>query len=226
MAMIIEKAPGDWKGESGFTRAEAVISIGVAVFVFLAILFPALQKAKARSSRIGCANVLKNVGLAFREFAIDNDGLFPMARSTNSGGSKESVGTGEVYPHFQVMSNELCWPRNVVCPVDAQQGRKEAQSFTQGFSDATISYFVGLEATETNSQSILSGDRNLGGGIAAGKRIFVFTNQGAPRWDSRIHGNFGYLCYGDGSVMTINNNRLPSQFIIPTNSIIRLAIPP
>ena len=47
-----------------------------------------------RSSRLGCDNNLKQIGLAFRTWAIDNDGRFPFNVSTNTGGTMEFCATG------------------------------------------------------------------------------------------------------------------------------------
>lgn len=218
--------PSNWKGQSGFTRAEAVVLIGITIFVALGAFLPYFAKAKVKASRINCGNNLKNIGLAFRVFALDHHDLFPMAVSTNEGGTREFIETGAVFRHFQTLSNEFSTPKILVCPMDADRSTKQATSFMHDFSDATISYFVGLDASETNEASILSGDRNLEGGTAVGKRIFAFTNQNTARWGSRIHEDSGYLCYGDGSVMGLSNGRLASYFEIPSNAVIRLAIPP
>src|ERR1035438_6366511 len=66
-----------------------------------------------RSSRLGCVNNLKQIGLAFRTWAIDNNGPFPFNVSTNTGGTMEFCEVGSdgfdnnAALHFQVMSNEL-----------------------------------------------------------------------------------------------------------------------
>src|SRR5664279_412414 len=86
-----------------------------------------------RSSRLGCVNNLKQIGLAFRTWAIDNDGQFPFNVSTNAGGTREfcAMGSdgfdGNTVQHFQVMSNELSTPRILVCPKD--RSRKPAIGF-------------------------------------------------------------------------------------------------
>jgi hypothetical protein len=64
-----------------------------------------------RSSRLGCVNNLKQIGLAIRTWAIDNDGHFPFNLSTNAGGTMEFCGLDSdgfdtnAARHFQVMSN-------------------------------------------------------------------------------------------------------------------------
>jgi competence protein ComGC len=212
------------RGLAAFSLKELLIVLA-ALVLLMGLFLPALAKAKAKRSKMSCAGVLRNVGLAFRVFATDNNDLFPVQLLTNAGGTLELIESGEVFRHFQVMSNELSTPKLLVCPVDGAQGRMEAARFDVGFTDENISYFVGLDANETLPDSILSGDRNLEGGKYVGKRIFQFTSNNIARWGTNLHVNRGNLVRGDGSVFEPRSADLPQVFDrsgILTN---RLAIP-
>ena len=69
------------KRTAGFTLTELVIVI-VIVGLLALMLLPSLNKAKAKSGRIPCVNNQKQIGTAFRVFAGDNNGQYPL-QSTN-----------------------------------------------------------------------------------------------------------------------------------------------
>src|SRR5689334_5551953 len=103
------------------TLIEVVVVIAVVV-VLVGLVLPALGRAKRKTSRVGCANCLKQVGLSFRMFANDNEDKSSWHISTNNGGSREYLEVpNSAFRHFQVMSNELSTPKIRVCPEDRER---------------------------------------------------------------------------------------------------------
>jgi prepilin-type N-terminal cleavage/methylation domain-containing protein len=205
-----------------FTLTELLLVLAC-VGILAVILLPALVRSRVPSKKLGCANNLKQVGLAARTWAIDNNGQFPMQVSVTNGGTMELVGSGLVFPHFQAMSNELSTPKILVCPNDEQ--RANATIFGSGLSDQNISYFLNVDAIPDNSTNLLCGDRNLTNPRSAGSR-FVSISKGVHiGWTREIHSKQGYLCFADGRVEPAANSKPLTVIQLPAGVTNRLAIP-
>lgn len=59
---------------NGFTLIELLVVIAV-IAVLLAILMPALRQARAQARMAACSAQLRQFGLAWNQYAMDNDGL-------------------------------------------------------------------------------------------------------------------------------------------------------
>lgn len=143
-----------------FTRTELLVVVAV-LALLVAMFLPALKRAKERAQLTTCAGRLKEIGIAFKTWAVERTNDFPMRVSDSKGGTRESVETGLAFPHFQVLTNELSTPRVLICPADEQ--RTAAKDFAS-LSNRKISYFMALDALEEIPQMFLAGDRNVTNG--------------------------------------------------------------
>jgi hypothetical protein len=206
---------------AGFTGRD-LLTLVVIGGVLLCILVVELGRAQRRSKTICCNCNLKQVGLAFRTWALDHHELFPMGVSTNDGGSREFITTGETFRHFQVMSNELSTPVVLACPVDS---RWSAEHFDRGFGNSNLSYFAGVVTNDENPQLFLSGDRNITGGVWLANQILQLTTNEVIGWSAGIHRGAGNLGLADGSVDQSSTFRLQERLSWTGQATNRLAMP-
>jgi|WetSurMetagenome_2_1015567.scaffolds.fasta_scaffold414807_2 hypothetical protein len=212
------------RSTAALTLTEILVVIVAAVILF-GVLLPWLAqhhpRRKTRHARINCVSNLKQVGLAFRMWSNDRGDKFPMAVSTNDGGTRELVVGGETYCHFMALSNELSSPKVLVCPVDA--ARLRAADFTK-LANSNLSYFVGLDVDEVSPQALLVGDRNITGGVMSAGSIMLLRSNSPVGWDSGLHHPCGNVGLADGSVQQVATPGLRQGLRQATN-FVRLALP-
>jgi len=239
--MKIPKKYNVLPNNQGFTQVELIVVIAIGVILVGLQTGCGMAKAKAKAQRISCVNNLKQIGIATRIYATDNQDRFPwQVPAIETGPDGEEIMTGgtaeyiavskapEYWKHFQALSNELSNPKVVRCPSD--RNRNQANSFGETefggpTGNLSMSYFIGKGSDEAKPNTILSGDRNIAYGdynndddIEGTHQKFgkKFSAKLTPAWTKSLHREQGNLLLSNSSCQQISAPRL-AQYMIDSS---------
>ena len=68
-----------------------------------------------------------------------------------------------------------------------------------------MSFFYGIDATETNAQMMLSGDRNITNRTSVRNGLLELTTNSVAGWTAEIHNKVGNIVLSDGSVQQVSS---------------------
>ena len=218
-----------------FTMTELAIVIvmllllGVVMMYYLAVS----NRPHPKGPRLKCLSNLKQIGLAYKVFANDNDDKFPF-QFTNS------LAYGNVtqaWLHFQAMSNECGSAKILTCPTDRDRLANMMSDFGMGpsasptslstKSNSAVSYFASLDADETLPNTLLSGDRHLltNRFNMDGRLFLATTNITGAHWTTNQHDGAGNIALSDGSVQQVTSSSLTAQMHMQGIATNRLLLP-
>jgi hypothetical protein len=210
------------RNTQAFTRRELLVvlfTIGILALTWLGLTNA--SKAKARAQRIYCVNNMAQITLGFRVWEGDQEIRFPMSTAGTNGGTLEWVEGGNVFKHLQVMSNEIYDPKILICPADK---RAFATNFLS-LKNENISYFVALDATSSNPQMFLTGDRNITNGLTPQRTVLALPPDRPAGWTETMHKFQGNVGLADGSVQAFSTSSLREALKNTGDATNRIALP-
>jgi len=213
-----------------FTLIELLVVIAI-IAILLPIFLPPPSGPKEKALARVCAQNLKTIGNSFTAWSQEHEGKLPMQISITNGGSRELISGGSAVIHFQTLTNSKLkfvhqssqlliskdgkvfyepyaitnWgmePELLVCLGDANRCHSTLKSSIADVADTNISYFVGLDASLNNPNSILAGDRHLqADGEPIKHGLFNVTPNLSLSWSQELHRHHqGNILFADGHV--------------------------
>jgi prepilin-type N-terminal cleavage/methylation domain-containing protein len=215
---------------NGFTLIEVLVVIAI-ITVLIALFLSSFASTRDRSPQVQCMNNLRQLGTAFRLWADDNNGFYPMHYAGNTNYPMLNLATSwlgytrdyaDAHMYFKAMSNELSTPKLLVC---SQDKRTAATNFLS-LQASNVSYFVGLDAFESNANMLMAGDRNM---IVNSNLVEMglvnVTISDRVVWSTAIHNESGDVTLADGSVQKFSNSQLQRHLSITGTNENRLVFP-
>jgi len=161
--------------------------------------------------------------VAYRVWSNDNGDRYPASQQASQGGWQDLQGGGlngpgagnsgpACFTNYEIMQNEMGQsPKVVLCPSDDRTANTNfydphwtAPGIAAGsgtFNNTNVSYWVGVGASDTYPQSLLGGDRNMGGGATISANGNQDSNYGfSPALGST--GGEDVILSTNGSVLT------------------------
>lgn len=152
--------------------------IVVVVILFFLLLAPQIRDGRQKDRRTLCLNNVKQIGLAFAQYAIDYQDRLPMDSSNPT-----------LAGSLMMLSN-LVSTKTLICPSDKHRGVCAAASWSQVTTkNISYSYVPNLMWQETNSDKIVLLDR-------------IYTTKKGDKWpaDGNHGSTGGNVLFADGHV--------------------------
>jgi hypothetical protein len=215
-----------------FTRLDVAALLG-ALTVLLVSVLPVIATDRSRSSRIHCANNLRQLWMALQLWGGEHGDQLLWNASMTDGGTRLHPLSANAWLHYAYLSNELASPKILLCPSDTGtpardfSGHPESGYLHSNFRNRATSYFLNAHPNGVvlgtpffYGNDVLLGDRNIPVDGSTGCSVFAQASYISVRpirpsfgWKEGLHGvNAGHLLLYDGQVQFSDNAQLRAAF--------------
>jgi prepilin-type N-terminal cleavage/methylation domain-containing protein/prepilin-type processing-associated H-X9-DG protein len=222
--MIVNKRKNTIKDAKGFTLIELLVVISI-IALLLSVLMPALSKAKEHARKVVCGSNLKQVILALKMYAAENEGFTVPKRNAQTSMGPFPMSWDQVAASYFTDNRSNSAKEYLACPADKKTRGRPNNPIFQEFQGSEIlprSYILNgaLENWEHPPSGTTPPWFSNGSGIPA--KETNIENPGDVLWLVEIHVGEADENYGispgapgyEGSVQ--GSNYWPTSWWSPT----------